>query len=426
MSSKVQALHAPHREPATVFAALADAPGAAWLDGGATSWSVMVWSPDEVVTAAADWPVAARALSRVEPGPRELPFVGGVLGYVGYEAASATIPSAPGRATPEPPVHLGRYAGALLHHGPTGRWLAVGDERVRREAAALLTRPPTPRPPPIPRRPVVREGTQAAWIAAVRRVQELLLDGDAYQINLTRVVHVADPVPAWEAWLTLRGTTAPERGAWLTTTGGVQIASASPERLLDVDGRHAVTTPIKGTRPRGATPAEDATHAAALATSEKERAELVMIVDLCRNDLGRVAVPGSVVASPRTLAPTPYCHHASAVVSATLAPARDAWDALAALFPPGSVTGAPKLRAVQRIAELEPEPRGVYCGAVGYVSDHGRAAWSVAIRTAVWADGAARYHVGGGIVVDSDPAAEWEETLVKGARLREALTGAGQ
>ncbi len=422
MSASVEALTGPHLEPHQVFAGWHDTPGAVWLDGGHTAWSVLVRDPAEVVTTSDSWPEAGRALTRATPRTTDLPFVQGVVGYIGYEAAAAVLPQASPRTTPEPPVHLGRYEGALLFHGPTQRWWVTGDSATRdRLRAHLVAAEPPPRTATAQGRS--RSTDEAAWTRAVERVQELLRAGDAYQINLTRVVHVERPRPPWEAWLRLRDSTRPERGAYLVTVDGCTVVSASPERLLDVRDGFALTVPIKGTRPRGSTPAEDQRLAAELEASAKEQAELVMIVDLCRNDLGRVAVPGSVRAAPRTLVPTPYCHHAAAEVSAQLRTGCDAWDALAALFPPGSVTGAPKVRAVQRIHELEPEARGVYCGAVGYVADHGRAAWSVAIRTAVWAGSEARYHVGGGIVVDSEAHAEWLETLVKGQRLEAALTG---
>jgi para-aminobenzoate synthetase component 1 len=155
---------------------------------------------------------------------------------------------------------------------------------------------------------------------------------------------------------------------------------------------------------------------AELRDSPKERAELAMIVDLVRNDLGRISVPGAIRVEPRVIRSHANVHHASQRVHARLKPGIDSWDGLAALFPPGSVTGAPKVSASRKIAELETEPRGVYCGAVGYCSG-ARARWSVAIRTAVWDGDSVRWHVGGGIVAGSDPEAEWEETVAKGLAL---------
>jgi para-aminobenzoate synthetase component 1 len=204
-----------------------------------------------------------------------------------------------------------------------------------------------------------------------------------------------------------------------------QIASASPELFLELRGRRLVTRPIKGTRPRGLTGPEDASLAEELLQSEKDRAELLMIVDLERNDLGRVCRPGSVhVDELRALEDHPTVWHTVAEISGELAAGADAIDAILAAFPGGSITGAPKVRAMQIIAELERARRGVYTGAIGYLGFDGDVALNIAIRTIVCRDGRATYHVGGGMVWDSDPAAEYEETLAKGRALHEALTTA--
>jgi para-aminobenzoate synthetase component 1 len=262
-----------------------------------------------------------------------------------------------------------------------------------------------------------------AFRASVARILDWIHQGDCYQVNLTRAVHVDGIPEPWSVWLRLRAAAGAAYGAYLRPTPTLAVLSSSPELLLAVDGREAWSEPIKGTRPRGATPEADAAQRVALTRSEKDQAELVMIVDLVRNDLGRVAAPGAVRWEPRRIDAHPNVLHASQRVRATLAAGRDGWDALAALSPAGSVTGCPKRRAMQRIAELEPEPRGVYCGSVGFASDHGAARWNVAIRTAVWHDGRARWHVGGGIVADSDPAEEWQETVDKERLLRAAFLG---
>lgn len=411
----------PLASPEQVAADLRDIPGSIWLDGGDATWSVLAWDPADVVRESDAWVEAGRARTRVVSGHEGLPFVGGCLGYVGYGAGHAVAPVPRWGPTWEPDVWLGRYEGALLFHGPTRTWVAVGPSRFRTDAARRvaaareLPAPAAPTGVPLP------GWTRDAYEAAVRSTQDLIRDGDVYQLNVTRVAHARQVGDAFDAMRRLRSTSRPERGAWLVLDHGVRVASNSPERLLDVDQRVASTTPIKGTRPRDADPALDAAATRELMSSAKERAELTMIVDLCRNDLGRVAVPGTVTVGPRTPTAHTNVHHASQTVRATLRPGVDAWDALAAVFPPGSVTGAPKIRACQRIAELEPEPRGVYCGAIGFVSDHGRASWSVAIRTAVFRGDEARWHIGSGIVADSDPAAEWEETVAKGTLLAAAI-----
>lgn len=404
-------------------AGLRDAPGTIWLDGGDASWSILVWGPSDVVRSADGWAEAGRARTRDVDADPTLPFVGGCVGYVGYGAGHAVAPVPACAPAWEPEVWLGRYDGALLFHGPTRRWVAVGPAAFRTDAARRV-RSATPLPPPAPPTGWPLPGwSRDAYVDAVRRTQDLIRDGDVYQLNITRVAHARGVADAFEAMRRLRANSRPERAAWLVLDDGVAVASNSPERLLDVVGRTATTTPIKGTRPRHADPAEDAAAVVALMASEKERAELTMIVDLCRNDLGRVAVPSTVRVGPRTATSFTNVHHASQSVTATLRPDIDTWAALAAVFPPGSVTGAPKIRACQRIAELEPEPRGVYCGAIGFASDHRRASWSVAIRTAVFRGDEARWHIGSGIVADSDPVAEWEETIAKGTLLAAAILG---
>lgn len=416
----------PHHPPPSaeaVFAQIAHQAGAVWLDGGDDeAWSVLAWDPSDVHTQASGWPEAGRARSSGPGGSDTLPFTSGCIGYVGYEAGDAVAPVPPGGRTIEPPVWLARFDGALLFHHPTQRWFSTGSPGRQRDAAALLagaaTLPPPP-PAPTPRR--VHSMARAAFLDAVRRTQAWIAEGDHYQLNLSRAVHVQGVDDPWPVYRRLRRTSRPGRAAFLRLAPDLAVLSNSPERLLDVQGREASTEPIKGTRPRHADPLDDARAAAELEASPKERAELTMIVDLCRNDLGQVAMPGTVRASERRITAHANVHHASVHITAQLAQGRDAWDALAALFPPGSVVGAPKVRAATRIRALEPEPRGAYCGAIGFVSDTGTAAWSVAIRTAILHGDHARYHVGGGIVADSVPEAEWDETVDKGTALAAAL-----
>jgi len=405
-------------DPAGVMALVADRPGSVWLDGAAHGWSILSWDPTDVVTDPRGWPERGRAMVRRTARGNDAPFSGGVLGYVGYGAGPEVAPVAPSGDTPEPAVWLGRYDGALCWHADRG-WVPAGTPGFRADAARLLAagrRLDPPGPAMGRTRPISRERFEDG----VRAIRELLLAGDCYQVDLTRVVHVDAPGDPFAAYLRLRAAPAPY-GAFVRVSPATVVLSNSPELFLEVRGKEIVSVPIKGTRPRGATPAEDGALLAALERDPKDRAELTMIVDLVRNDLSQVAVPGTVRARSRTLSTHPTVHHASWPVHATLAPGKDAWDALAAAFPPGSVIGAPKVRASLRIAELEPEPRGVYCGAVGYAADGGDATFSVAIRVAVFHGDAARYHVGCGIVVGSDPAHEWAESVAKERALRDAL-----
>jgi anthranilate/para-aminobenzoate synthase component I len=214
----------------------------------------------------------------------------------------------------------------------------------------------------------------------------------------------------------------PAPGAAFLDMGGRQVLSASPELFLRVDGRHAVTRPIKGTRPRDADPVRDQQLAYELITDPKEAAELVMITDLERNDLGAVCEYGSVTVSDLLrLERFAQVFHLVSTVEGDLRPDVDVVAAVAACFPGGSITGAPKRRAMELIAELEPEARGLYTGAIGWFGFGGDAAFSIAIRTLVAEEGRLHFHTGSGITGDSDPAREYAETLHKARGLQLAV-----
>lgn len=265
--------------------------------------------------------------------------------------------------------------------------------------------------------------TKARYLRAVRRIKEHIARGDVYQVNLTRRLDFTLPCPPLALYLAMRRVSPAPYGAYLAM-GETHVASASPERFLKVNGRRAVSEPMKGTAPRGADPAQDRAFRRALARSEKNRAENLMICDLVRNDLGRVCVSGSVrvkrlfhVETYRTL------HQMTSQVEGTLLPKRGAWDALRALFPPGSMTGAPKIRAATILDDVEPVGRGLYAGALGFMDFHGDAEWSVVIRTLIARGGRGHYHAGGGIVADSDAEAEFAEAELKAEALKKAFDG---
>ena len=246
-----------------------------------------------------------------------------------------------------------------------------------------------------------------------------ILEGDIFQANIAQRFRAAcparfDPLAFYER---LRAINAAPFAAFLDF-GDIAVASSSPERFLKVQGTRVETRPIKGTAPRSSDPAEDAKALGTLLASEKDRAENVMIVDLLRNDLSRVCRPHSVEV-PVLCGPESYAsvHHLVSVVTGELAPGKDALDLLAAAFPGGSITGAPKVRAMQIIAELERVPRGVYCGAIGYFGFDGAMDTNIAIRTVVFRNREASVHAGGGITLLSDPAAEYDETLAKVRRI---------
>ncbi len=392
----------------SLVAPLADRPGTVWLDGGATSWSLASWDPVEVFTGP-DWVAAGRRMSRPSPS-QDGPFGGGILGFLAYPGDGG-----------DPPVWLGRFEGGVAHH-PVHGWHVAGSRGFQADARRRLAElRPLPPPTSAGRPREVTTWSRLAYDAAFQRIQALLAAGDCYQVNLTRGVHARGVgPPSFDAYRRLRSRSDAPFGAWIRVSPEVAILSNSPELLLRVTAEGlAVSEPIKGTRPR--IDGRERALADELERSPKERAELAMIVDLVRNDLGRVSRVGGVRHHPRVIQRHATVLHASQRVEADLA--TDGWAALEALFPAGSVTGAPKRRAMERIAELEAEPRGVYCGAIGYAADGGAMAWSVAIRTAIWTRDDLRFHVGGGIVSGADADAEWAETEHKGLALADALIG---
>jgi len=266
--------------------------------------------------------------------------------------------------------------------------------------------------------------TKRAYLDAVTRVRDYIFAGDIFQANLSQRFDapLRHECP-WAFYTSLRSRNPAPFAAFLQSPE-VIIISASPERFLRVDTtRRVETRPIKGTRPRGVGPEHDAALGQALAESAKDRAENLMIVDLMRNDLSRVCRPGTVrVSELFSLEHYATVHHLVSTVVGQLEPGLDAMHLLHAAFPGGSITGAPKLRAMEVIAELEPSQRGVYCGSIGYWSVTGELDTSIAIRTAVVGpDGRLYFSAGGGIVADSDPEQEYQETLDKARALIDAL-----
>jgi para-aminobenzoate synthetase component 1 len=264
--------------------------------------------------------------------------------------------------------------------------------------------------------------THEGYLDAVARVREYIFAGDIFQANLSQRFEAPLAEPSWALYQRLRSRNAAPFAAYLDFPGSV-VLSASPERFLrvDVDG-HVETRPIKGTRSRGLGPEHDAALGLALTQSAKDQAENLMIVDLMRNDLSRVCAPGTVRV-PELFALEHYAtvHHLVSTVVGKLAPDKDALDLLRAAFPGGSITGAPKVRAMEIIAELEPSQRSIYCGSIGYWSVTGALDSSIAIRTAVAQGGRVYFSAGGGIVADSDPEHEYRETLDKARGLIDAL-----
>jgi para-aminobenzoate synthetase component 1 len=265
--------------------------------------------------------------------------------------------------------------------------------------------------------------SRPAYEATVRRAIDYIRAGDVFQVNLAQRLSSPWSGDPFALYAQVRRAS-PGPFMALMRLGGADVISASPERFLRRRGEVIETRPIKGTRPRGDTVRLDRRLAAELRRSDKDRAENVMITDLVRNDLGRVARYGSVnVRRLCALERHPGVHHLVSVVEAKLPAATGAAEIVRATFPPGSITGAPKIRAMEIIEELEPVRRGVYCGSLGWIDPSGDLELSVAIRTFVAAAGRLTLHVGGAVVADSDPSAEWQETMHKAARLLEAAGG---
>ena len=333
-------------------------------------------------------------------------------------------------ASAPPEAHLAWYDAAAVWDLAEGRaWLVgAGWRRPAAAAAAELAgwldgSEPAPDPGAAPAGPVLGDFTREGYEAAVGEVRNRIAAGEIYQMNLAQRFSCAAPEPPARLYRRLRGLNPAPMAAYVEA-GEWTVLSSSPERFIAVERGRIRTFPVKGTRPRGATPAQDATLRRDLAASEKERAELLMIVDLLRNDLGRICRFGSVrVRRLHDLESFATVHHLVGEVEGELRPGVGAAELLRAVFPGGSITGAPKLRAMRVIGELEPVPRGIFSGAIGYWSACGRIDLNIAIRTIVCHRGQASFHVGAGIVWDSDPGLEYEETLAKGRALLAALGG---
>ncbi|GIW80672.1 MAG: aminodeoxychorismate synthase, component I [Gemmatales bacterium] len=260
-----------------------------------------------------------------------------------------------------------------------------------------------------------------SYLAHVRRAVEHVHAGDCFQVNLAQRLLYPASLSAENVYERLRHCS-PAFFAAYFDLGDYQLASSSPERFLCLDGNQVQTFPIKGTRPRGTTPAEDERLMEELSHSPKDRAENIMIVDLLRNDLGRVCQFGSVsVPAVCRLETFRDVHHLVSEVRGTLRADRDGIDLLQAAFPGGSITGAPKIRAMQIIAELEPHARGAYCGSLGFLGFNGTLDTNILIRTMTIGGGWIQFHVGGGIVADSIPENEYEETWHKARGLIRAI-----
>ncbi len=370
------------------------------------------------------------ALGPRRPGVPDLLFSGGAIGWFAYDLARRLerLPSLAQDAEGTPDMAVGIYDWALVvdHESRRTRLFAqdsatLAEYRGQFAAALAGRRMVRPRAPFRVLDRVRPNLSHGQYIEAVARIKHYLLEGDCYQVNLAQRFAAPTQGDPWDAYQDLRTRNPAPFSAYLATPD-CQVMCSSPERFLQVRGDQVETRPIKGTRPRGADPIEDLLLAQALQASPKDRAENLMIVDLLRNDLGKVCAIGSIQV-PRLFEVEHFArvHHLVSTIRGRLAAGRTAVDLLRACFPGGSITGAPKLRAMQIIEELEPQRRGIYCGAIGYLGWDGAMDTNIAIRTLVHADGVTRLWAGGGIVADSHPESEYRETFHKAAPLLDLL-----
>ncbi|KMO11108.1 aminodeoxychorismate synthase component I [Methylobacterium platani] len=388
---------------------------------------------------------AVLAPYRTAPDPDLPPFQGGAIGYVAYDFGASlervTPPARRAGLTDDLAVNLYASVVAFDHRTGTCRLIATGfpetdpAARARQAAAdldaleaALAGPEPATETAPVPPLDWRSNFTPDAYARAVERVRDYIRAGDIYQANIAQRFEAALP-PGFDAFAFYRRLRArnPAPFAAYLEVDGLTIASSSPERFLRLDGRSVETRPIKGTARRSTDPAEDRARAEALRTDAKERAENVMIVDLLRNDLSRICAPGSV-AVPSLCGLETYAgvHHLVSAVTGTLKDGADGLDLLAATFPGGSITGAPKLRAMDIVTEIEGDAREAYCGAIGWIGFDGSLDTSIAIRTVLIDASRAVLQAGGGVTLLSDPEAEYRETLTKAERVFSAFaTGEG-
>lgn len=388
--------------------------------------------------------LAAALQAERAPPLRDLPpFQGGAIGFLAYEYGRRLerLPEADVDDLGVPDAVLPLYDWVIAcDHIRDKAWLIstgapeqdgpARETRARDRADAVLERLSRPAPPQgaAPQPPLVFRSNfdRASYVEAIARTVDYVLAGDIFQANIAQrfLAELPETFDPFAFYKRLRTRNAAPFAAWLDF-GDFKVASSSPERFLAVEGERVETRPIKGTAKRWANPHADGASSRALLDSEKDRAENVMIVDLLRNDLSRVCRPGTVEV-PKLCGLETYAsvHHLVSVVTGRLRDGLGVADLLRASFPGGSITGAPKLRAMEIITELERHARGVYCGSIGWIGFSGDADFNIAIRTATIAKGKAVFQAGGGITALSDPQAEYEETLTKARAVFDAFGGA--
>ena len=382
---------------------------------------------------------------RLTGNPTVLPFMGGAVGYLSYDLGHF-VEKLPSKAVDDlqlPECYLGFYdAVAIFDHLENRAYVVstgfpeTGKNRQAKAQARLeeIKRTVVQAPRPGETKEfyssqtvskqvnLCSNFTHEAYLEAVQKARDYIIAGDIFQVNISQRFEANMPLPPYELYQRLRKINPAPFASYLNLDG-VAVVSASPERFLRLRGDQVETRPIKGTRPRGKDYAGDEVLARELVNSFKDKAEHVMIVDLERNDIGRVCRFGTVrVSELMALEKYATVFHLTSTVEGRLRPGKNAIDLLKATFPGGSISGAPKVRAIEIIDELEPTRRSVYTGSIGYLSFDGGLDLNIVIRTILVKDGKAYFQVGGAVVYDSDPEAEYVETLDKARALIQALS----
>ncbi|AVE05148.1 aminodeoxychorismate synthase, component I [Pseudomonas palleroniana] len=427
----------PYRaNPAEYFAAIRHAPGAVLLDSGRPAaergrYDLLSAWPQATLTVLPDergdgflqrLRENLAQLGRADlPAGYELPFTGGLIGYLSYDFGRHLEPM-PHLAADDlhlPDARFGLYAWALIsdHQAQTSQLVfhpTLADSEQQRLITLFGQPVAEPGAPFTLLGPMAPDLSAEAYRQAIVRIQDYIQAGDCYQVNFTQRFRASCAGDPWIAYCALRQACPTPFSGFQSLPDDGAVLSLSPERFVHISERRVETRPIKGTRPRGLTPEDDAANAAELLASPKDRAENLMIVDLLRNDLGRTCRIGSVkVPELFSLESYPNVHHLVSSVTGVLADDKDALDLIAGSFPGGSITGAPKIRAMQIIDELEPTRRGLYCGSLMYLDVRGEMDSSIAIRSLLVKDGQVCCWGGGGIVADSEWEAEYQESLTK-------------
>jgi len=425
-----------HVDPTGYFSLIRHAPGAVLLDSGRpqadrgrfdilSAWPLETFAPQTHESGAAFLQRLRDSLVELGdtqlPDNNPLPFAGGLIGYLAYDFGRLLEPL-PTRAIDDlhlPSARLGLYSWALIsdHLQQTSQLVfhpSLNDKE-RQRLIGLFEQPTTADQTTFSlTRPFAPDISAEDYRHAIERIHAYIQAGDCYQVNFAQRFRAQYSGDSWAAYQALRVACPTPFAGYLSLPQGDAVLSLSPERFVKVSQRQVETRPIKGTRPRGKDAAQDKAYADELLASKKDRAENLMIVDLLRNDLGRTCRIGSVrVPELFSLESYPNVHHLVSAVTGELADDKDALDLIGGSFPGGSITGAPKIRSMQIIDELEPTRRALYCGSLLYLDVRGEMDSSIAIRSLLAQNGQIACWGGGGIVADSDWEAEYQESMTK-------------